>query len=327
MIVEKLEIETKNHQFWKDLYDFQSKIFRKRNLKVNLGFEEWKRFYTKSVRENNHIITYFVKNGENISGQIQQIIYHEGAENEYQVIHLIMLEPVKSPEIELEIVQNINYLKRQCAKTMILTKDSFVKRIAVKCAFEERNTSINFVLQLPTLDKVMTDEILTNFRPEQYGLTADFFDYPTEEQFGLVAELMTFLYDDIKRRDRHHSLIVTKDYLKRYSLNLKDLKRKIYYLLLSDAKQEAIGLTLVHLDAENPKSVIHIMSGVKRAYRNLGLTKWLKAKIYRTLGEKYPTIETVFTSCYLENHPMIHINEKLGFKEKSREIEFVYFRK
>ncbi|MHA2358567.1 MAG: GNAT family N-acetyltransferase [Candidatus Heimdallarchaeaceae archaeon] len=57
------------------------------------------------------------------------------------------------------------------------------------------------------------------------------------------------------------------------------------------------------------------LTGVKEAYRDRGLGKWLKAEMLVHIRDKFPDLKFVSTGNATENAPMLSINKRMGFKE------------
>ncbi len=95
-----------------------------------------------------------------------------------------------------------------------------------------------------------------------------------------------------------------------------------YKYLLFDAQDDMIAMTIVDIDLDNPLNVFQLMTGITRKYRGHGLGKWLKAAMFRKLGEDFPANERITTSMRSLNKPMQAINARMGFELVRRGYEF-----
>ena len=56
------------------------------------------------------------------------------------------------------------------------------------------------------------------------------------------------------------------------------------------------------------------LTGVDQRYRGHGKGKWVKAAMLLKIRERFPDVKIIVTGNATSNAPMIHINERMGFK-------------
>ena len=158
-----------------------------------------------------------------------------------------------------------------------------------------------------------------------YDLEILYYDWIPDDLIPRHAQIHTALSNDIKRLDYSWTVMKDAAYTKNRQqlLRLEGKQSRIIYLV--DNHQHIIGLTKIVYDPKKPDKICQTITGVTRAYRGKGLTKFLKARMIKKIREDYLEVEVVETDCLRGNLPMISINEKLGFHRKNvpPEVEII----
>ena len=74
------------------------------------------------------------------------------------------------------------------------------------------------------------------------------------------------------------------------------------------------GWTDMYFPQMNPTQAEIHMTGVRREFQNHGLGKWLKAAMMLKMREHHPAVRLLDTQNFNNNRPMMHINDRMGFK-------------
>ncbi|MDA7502084.1 GNAT family N-acetyltransferase [Chitinophagales bacterium] len=89
----------------------------------------------------------------------------------------------------------------------------------------------------------------------------------------------------------------------------------IYNYLLFNEANELMALTNVNINLKDRTEIEQGITGVRKDYRGRGLSKWLKAAMYKKLITDFPELETIETETHPLNHPSRELSKQMGFKE------------
>jgi RimJ/RimL family protein N-acetyltransferase len=91
--------------------------------------------------------------------------------------------------------------------------------------------------------------------------------------------------------------------------------RHVYTLVaLDDASGEMAAVTAIETDPDNPQWGHQGLTAVVRKHRGHRLGMLVKAAMIEWLAEAEPRLERIVTGNAAVNHPMIAINEQLGYE-------------
>jgi len=79
----------------------------------------------------------------------------------------------------------------------------------------------------------------------------------------------------------------------------------------------------VFLSLKRPQEMYQHMTGVMERYRGLGLSKWLKAAMYKKLISDFPELEKIVTWTHPDNHPSKELSKQMGYKMRSIEKKYL----
>jgi GNAT superfamily N-acetyltransferase len=123
--------------------------------------------------------------------------------------------------------------------------------------------------------------------------------------------LNTMPWDDLD----HGDIVITPDTLKEEYERLDISKGRHYVAFTKEPSGKISGITDVATYPHQADRIEQWFTGVDPEERGRGLGKWLKAYMLQEMKERYPEARWVVTGNAHSNAPMLHINEKLGFKE------------
>jgi len=96
----------------------------------------------------------------------------------------------------------------------------------------------------------------------------------------------------------------------------------VYTFALFDANETMVGHSNAVVIEDDPSDVYQAMTGVSRAYRGKGLSRWLKAALFFKVGEDFPANQTMTTVMRATNAPIQKVNAEMGYTLLSRGHEF-----
>ncbi len=141
------------------------------------------------------------------------------------------------------------------------------------------------------------------------------------ERFAIL--FTTFLNDMPKENPNPRPFCITEEDLRHQEKWRRENKHSMYISMLLDKSDNIIGFSKAPVNCESTEYIYQSMTGVISAYRGRGLSKWLKAALFKKLGEEYPENKYLTTDMRAVNKPIQRVNEQMGYKMVSRghEIE------
>ncbi len=130
------------------------------------------------------------------------------------------------------------------------------------------------------------------------------------------ADFYTSTVNLIPREDssRDDEVITAKDVKERAELGLKSSWNSDFYYLMEGDK--IIGFSGLHYPNEDPvKWAGTGLTAVRKEYQGRGIASFLKVKVTEYMFKTFPELVYINTENNNTNQAMIHINEKLGYKE------------
>jgi GNAT superfamily N-acetyltransferase len=180
-----------------------------------------------------------------------------------------------------------------------------------------------FQLERISAHKDLIDNWLQEFPTRYPSLRLEFHKVIPDKYLVRYAELFTqFLNEMPRERDRGRKYNISPEILR----NLDEWRRKndrfLYIFTLHDDRDNMIGFTNAMVAGHDPSNVYQAMTGVISEYRGKGLSKWLKAALFRKIGEDFPDNEFMTTDMRAVNYPIQKVNEQMGYKLISEGAEY-----
>jgi len=98
--------------------------------------------------------------------------------------------------------------------------------------------------------------------------------------------------------------------------------RTYSYLIFNSANQ-LIAKTNVFVNLKQPQKMQQYMTGVMKKYRGRGLSKWLKAAMFKKMMADFPELEKIKTEAHPENHASRELSKQMGYKRMGTAKEFL----
>lgn len=143
----------------------------------------------------------------------------------------------------------------------------------------------------------------------------------------LIEEFATFytqMYKDLPgKSDLVGDMIITAAATKSFQEDWKLNNSSAYRYLIFNEANQLIAMTDVSLNLKRPQVMDQMMTGVMGKYRGRGLSKWLKAAMFKRLISDFPELEKIETKAHPENHASRELSKKMGFKLTGTEKQFM----
>lgn len=146
---------------------------------------------------------------------------------------------------------------------------------------------------------------------------------PEDHLMQRYVDLLTHIFAQMPKED---STVFPENITIESSQDRFEELSKQNYLSLTAFTLEADGMLTAMTDlvyqAELPHIIHQGLTGVHVDAQGRGLGKWLKAVMLLEAHKRYPDAQYIDTSNANVNAPMLHINEKMGFKFHKQETTY-----
>ncbi len=174
---------------------------------------------------------------------------------------------------------------------------SLIEKWLEECPINNPDLSMEFFTEIP--EKYL-DDYINNFK--QY-----INDMPKERED-------TFVYDITKEEHRKREKWRKKNGL------------FVYTFGLINEQDRLIGETNGFISSRAPEDMYQAMTGINREYRKRGLSRWLKAALFKKIGEDFTDNITLTTEMRAVNKPIQTINAQMGYKLVAKGHEYTVIR-
>jgi hypothetical protein len=173
----------------------------------------------------------------------------------------------------------------------------------------------------------LIDEWLREYPKHFPNLKLIFFEVVPEEYVEQYVSLFGQFLQDMpsERKDDRPFAMDLAELRSGEAVRLK-IGTHLYTYALLDASGKMIGHTNGAINERNPTEMHQTMSGVVSEYRGKGLSKWMKAALFRKVGEDFPVNEYLTTEMRAANKPIEAINRQIGYELYSKGGEYIISR-
>ncbi|MEW5924198.1 MAG: hypothetical protein AB1746_09440, partial [Candidatus Zixiibacteriota bacterium] len=166
------------------------------------------------------------------------------------------------------------------------------------------------------------DKWLREFPAKYPSLRLEFHDQLPDNYIVRFTELFTQFFREMPdERNRGVKFHITPEIFRMHDKWRRENNRAMYIFTLHD-KDDMIGFTNAMIARHDPANAYQAMSGIVSKYRGKGLSKWLKAALFRKIGEDFPGNKSMITDMRAVNYPIQAVNEQMGYKLTSEGAEY-----
>ncbi len=282
------------------------------------NFESWRTTIEQGYKNRRGFAFYTIL----ADGQVIANIRHVEREPAKLTITIDYDKEQENTALHQVLCKHLKEWKKNAPTIIIESRTDFMASVLEACDFQKGNQAVFTSLQLADLNPEMLDE-WTQDLPA--NLTCSFMGKPNEKECAEIAEIMTFLLNDMEREDKSLDYNVTREDFSKMIQNIYDAGNTAQHLVLRNEQGKLIGKSVVIYNLEHSKVGFQKMTGTLPEYRRKGLAKFLKAKIYKYLLEHVPELETIKTDYFADNYRISTLNAQMGFKEDYK-VQQWYFK-
>ncbi len=324
---EKVDHLTYTEEDWKRYFDFQTKCFALNKEPMSFdSWEELKLIVFKSVKELGEY-TYMVwKNGQEKGIFKFSVIFKDDLAKRYTYLRYDMDDRYFEPDLLEKIFKD--FIDFDEASKYLASRSKNGTNDYVEDLYDAKIGSISelyeFNVKEANLEKIDAwfDEAAAKFP----NLRIAFYDEIPDDLLDEFAALFTQLNKDMPANSFIEETKVTAASIKSRQETFKVKDYCLYYYLIFNESNQIIAQTHVSLKRHQAQKIHQNLTGVMERYRGRGLSKWLKAAMYKKLVADFPGMEKIKTETHPENHASRELSKQMGYKRISIAKEFLIAR-
>ncbi len=211
----------------------------------------------------------------------------------------------------------------ECSSTFFSAVDERGSALARAWRARELSKISRYQLVRVNANSEVIDSWLTELPMRNPELGLRIFRTMPEEYVTRFAELLNQFMNDMPReRESEKPFHVGADELRRRWLWREKNNVRVYTAVLLDCKDVPVAFSYCAISLHDPTDAHQAMTGVERSYRGRGLSKWLKAVLFREVGKDYPDNKTMTTEMRAVNEPIQRVNRQMGYQLLSAGADF-----
>jgi len=137
------------------------------------------------------------------------------------------------------------------------------------------------------------------------------------------ATVFTQFLSDMPASSELGEMVVTAEGTKSNQEAWKLRNYCAYRYFIFNEDNQLIAITNVSVNLKQPQEVHQYMTGVMEKYRGRGLSKWLKAAMFKKLTADFPELDKIETETHPENHASRELSKQMGYKRMGSKKEFL----
>lgn len=197
------------------------------------------------------------------------------------------------------------------------------RRFAEKQGFSLASTEIGRVLELPVDDAQLQEWIdEAAQRHESYRIETFIDDVPQHLLPSYCHVLNQLALDAPTGEIDFEAEAMTPEVFRARAAKVKEQGRTAFRTVALDDSQQVVAATNLAVSTDDQEKVFQWATLVLRAHRGHRLGLAIKARNLREVQRAHPDRKFVWTSNEETNGPMVHINERMGFRPVEISAEF-----
>ncbi len=321
--LEKVDPLIYTEEDWKRYFDFRVKSYALINRPMPFeSLEKLKEFNLKSIKEGKEIYQVW-KNEQENGTFVFSTEFKDDLEKRYTYLNNYMNDKYLASNL-LEMIfnkfidydENSNSLAIDSINGMNdYVADVYDAQVASTLAFYELN------IKEANVEKIdaWLAEAPAKFPNLRIALYTELPDDLIEEYAALYRQL----WADMPNNSTLDDVQITAEGIKSAQEAGKKSKHCAYRYVVFNENNQLIAKTYVVVNLEQPQVVEQFMTGVMEKYRGRGLSKWIKAAMFKKLVADFPELEKIETTAHPDNHPSRELSKQMGYKRTGGEKGFL----
>lgn len=174
-----------------------------------------------------------------------------------------------------------------------------------------------------TANRDLINEWLAEFPRQFPSLRIEIFtEIPERHLDSWIALFGQFLADMPNEGTAAAPFTMTRAEVRKFEALRRRNGQYLYTGALLDGEGRMIGHSNMATHDDPPMEWHQAMTGIERAWRGRGLSKWLKAALFVRTGEDFPQSRYIWTEMRAVNEPIHLVNRAMGFELSSEGYEW-----
>mgnify|MGYP000064403224 CR=1 FL=1 len=322
--LEKIDPLTYTEEDWNSYYEFRTQTSALKNVPMPFAsMDALKQFDLKNIKENGEERYQVWKNDQANGIFLFDTEFEDDLEKRFTNLNNYMVDKYLAPNLlEMVFKQFLDYDEKSNALAIQSTNkiNDFVADV-----YNVRTGSISELSELNVKEANMEkiDAWLAEAPAKFPNLRIKFYRDIPDDLLEEYAAFFTQMIEDLPANSELGDAKITVASIKtEQELGNMGNYCSYRYLIFNEANQ-LIAKTNVMLDLKEPQVMDQYMTGVMKEYRGRGLSKWLKASMFKKLMADFPTLEKIKTDTHPENHASRELSKQMGYKMVGIEKNFL----
>lgn len=322
--IEKVDKKKYSDEDWKRFFDFLSTCFGLKN--EPMPYDSWLALKDQIIKADKEADEhmYMVWENEEVNRTfIFSIKYKDDLNKRFTYLQNWRGNEKLDPRLlEKIFIEFIGFDEKSTALAL-RSDDGANDYVESRYGAKVGSNSETFELHIKEAKKKLIDEWLEQAPSKHPNLRIAFYDEIPDDLLEEFAALFSQLMADMPENSIVEDTKVTAATIKARQEAFKVKDYCIYNFLIFNEADELIAKTHVSLKRKRPKVMYQHMTGVMENYRGRGLSKWLKAAMFKKLNADFPELEVITTQTHPENHASKGLSKQMGYKKTGTAKEFI----
>jgi RimJ/RimL family protein N-acetyltransferase len=324
--IEKINGKKYSDEDWKKYFQFRSDCAKLKD--ETLHFNTWKKLKKRSQEFiSDGIGIYVIFNNNNPFGHFTlNINFKDNPEKRFVYFHNFLVNEVLDNHI-LSLVFStflkFDYLSKFLVIVSKDNKNDFINDILKA---EVGGQCELFELDICNANIDVIDDWFSNSQSKFSQFNIKFYQDIPPNLLQEYCSVFTELCNDMPANTEVGDLNISVERVVKNQNNARKNNSCSYRFLVLNEENKLIAKTNVYINKNKPEIVYQYMTGVLREYRGIGLSKWVKAAMFKKLIADFPSLKIIETATHPENYASRELSKQMGYKKVGYKEEFVIAR-
>ncbi len=322
--VEKVDVPNYTEEDWKQYFEFRLRVFAQQQEAS--PFASWRdlKYLTLNSFQEKGEHSYMVwKNELPERIIVLSVVFKDDLKRRFTTIN----NGWNEDKIEVNLLRELfpifinfdEYSNALALRSKNGLNDYVHEKYSAKLASVAKQSELN--IKEANIDKINSWLLEAPVKFPDFEMR--FYDEIPEEMLEEYAAMFTQMLKDMPANSMIDDPTVTADVIRNRQETFKVKDYGIYSYLVLNETSEIIAKTHVSFKRKSAQRMTQHMTGVKKEYRGLGLSKWIKAAMFKKLVHDFPELEILRTETHPDNHASRELSKQMGYKQVGTSKEFL----
>lgn len=322
--IKKIDHLTYTDEDWQHYYEFRIKSYALKNEPMPFNsLEELKKLNVSNITEHGEEIYQVWKNEQENGILVFSIGYKDDLNKRFTYLENYMNDRyLESNLLEIIFKQYLEYDEKSNSLAIPskggmndYVEEYFGASIGANADYYELD------VKEANIEKI--DAWLAEAPTKFPNLRIKFYDEIPDDLLEEYAALYTQMIEDIPVPSELGEAKTTAKSVKDLQEAFKLRNYCVYSYLIFNEDNQLIALTSLSVNLKCFEEMDQWLTGVMAKYRGRGLSKWLKAAMFKKLVTNFPDLKKIETEAHPDNHPSIGLSKQMGYKRMGSQKDFL----